>query len=67
MRACIIDFGGSWDSYLSLVEFYYNNNFHYSMDLPLFQLLYGRKYRTQSVGVRLVRDLWGDEGCAQDY
>ncbi|KAI3822130.1 hypothetical protein L1987_09711 [Smallanthus sonchifolius] len=28
LRACIIDFGGSWDSHPPLAEFSYNNNYH---------------------------------------
>ena len=27
LRACIIDFGGSWEDHLHLVEFTYNNSF----------------------------------------
>ena len=46
LRACIIDFGGSWDLYLSLVEFSYNNSFHTSIRMPPYEMLYGRKCRT---------------------
>ena len=46
LRACVIDFGGSWDSHLSLAEFAYNNNYHSSIGAPPFELLYGRKCRT---------------------
>ncbi|GKB80587.1 putative reverse transcriptase domain-containing protein [Tanacetum coccineum] len=28
LRACVIDFGGSWDAHLPLVEFFYNNSYH---------------------------------------
>ena len=28
LRACILDFKGSWASHLSLVEFAYNNSYH---------------------------------------
>nr|GEU88250.1 reverse transcriptase domain-containing protein [Tanacetum cinerariifolium] len=28
LRACLIDFGGSWDIHLPLVEFSYNNSYH---------------------------------------
>ena len=30
LRACVIDFGGSWDTHLPLVEFSYNNSFRTS-------------------------------------
>ena len=46
LRACIIDFGGSWDSYISLDEFSYNNNHRASIGMPSFKLLYGRRCRT---------------------
>ncbi|KAI3815764.1 hypothetical protein L1987_15445 [Smallanthus sonchifolius] len=46
LRACIIDFGGSWDSHLPLAEFSYNNNYHSTIGMPPFEMLYGRRYRT---------------------
>ncbi|GJT90323.1 putative reverse transcriptase domain-containing protein [Tanacetum coccineum] len=45
LRACVIDFGGSWDVHLPLAEFYYNNSYHTSIRCDLFEALYGRKYR----------------------
>ena len=47
LRACVLDFEGSWDTYLPLVEFSYNNNYHANIDRPPFEMLYGRKFRTQ--------------------
>ncbi|KAC9949399.1 hypothetical protein E3N88_45037 [Mikania micrantha] len=44
--ACIIDFGGSWDDYLPLAEFSYNNSYHSSIGMPPYEMLYGRKCRT---------------------
>jgi hypothetical protein len=46
LRACIIDFGGSWDSHLSLTEFSYNNNSHTTIGISPFKAMYGRKCRT---------------------
>ncbi|GJW89615.1 putative reverse transcriptase domain-containing protein [Tanacetum coccineum] len=43
LRACIIDFGGSWDVHLPLVEFSYNNSYHSSVRCAPFKALYGRK------------------------
>ena len=40
--ACVIDFGGSLESYLPLAEFSYNNNFHSCIGAPPFELLYGQ-------------------------
>ncbi|GJZ87018.1 putative reverse transcriptase domain-containing protein [Tanacetum coccineum] len=31
LRACVIDFGGSWDTHLPLAEFSYNNSYHSSI------------------------------------
>ncbi|GKF57069.1 putative reverse transcriptase domain-containing protein, partial [Tanacetum coccineum] len=31
LRACVIDFGGSWDVHLPLAEFSYNNSYHSSI------------------------------------
>ncbi|KAI3523617.1 hypothetical protein L1887_01878 [Cichorium endivia] len=45
-RACVIHFGGSWDSHLPLAEFSYNNSYHMSIDRAPFEMLYGRKCRT---------------------
>ena len=46
LRACIIDFKGSWDDYLSLIEFSYNNSYHSSIGMAPFEALYSRKCRS---------------------
>ncbi|GJZ42877.1 putative reverse transcriptase domain-containing protein [Tanacetum coccineum] len=46
LKACILDFGGSWDAHLSLVEFSYNNSYHSSVRCAPFEALYGRKCRS---------------------
>ena len=46
LRACVIDFGVSWDFYLPLVEFSYKNSFHSSVGAPPFELLYRRRCHT---------------------
>ncbi|GJT90037.1 putative reverse transcriptase domain-containing protein [Tanacetum coccineum] len=45
LRACVIDFGGSWDVHLPLTEFSYNNSYHSSILCAPFEALYGRKCR----------------------
>ncbi|GJX35604.1 putative reverse transcriptase domain-containing protein [Tanacetum coccineum] len=45
-RACVIDFGGSWDVHLPLAEFSYNNSYHTSIRCASFEALYGRKCRS---------------------
>ncbi|GJR93151.1 putative reverse transcriptase domain-containing protein [Tanacetum coccineum] len=46
LRACVIDFGGSWDTHLPLAEFSYNNSYHLSIRCAPFEALYGRKCRS---------------------
>ncbi|GKB07953.1 putative reverse transcriptase domain-containing protein [Tanacetum coccineum] len=46
LRACVTDFGGSWDVHLPLAEFSYNNSYHSSIKCAPFEALYGRKCRS---------------------
>ncbi|GJV42767.1 putative reverse transcriptase domain-containing protein [Tanacetum coccineum] len=46
LRACVLDFGGSWDVHLLLVEFSYNNSYHSGVRCASFEALYGRKCRS---------------------
>ncbi|GKD22897.1 putative reverse transcriptase domain-containing protein, partial [Tanacetum coccineum] len=46
LRACVIDFDGSWDVHLPLAEFSYNNSYHLSIRCAPFEALYGRKCRS---------------------
>ncbi|GJS27554.1 putative reverse transcriptase domain-containing protein [Tanacetum coccineum] len=45
LRACALEWTGSWDEYLCLVEFAYNNSWPASIKASPFELLYGRKCR----------------------
>nr|GEY33918.1 putative reverse transcriptase domain-containing protein [Tanacetum cinerariifolium] len=46
LRACVMDFGGSWVTHLPLVKFSYNNSYHKSIKCVPFKALYGRKCRS---------------------
>ncbi|KAJ9547511.1 hypothetical protein OSB04_020054 [Centaurea solstitialis] len=46
LRACVLEFGGSWDDHLPLVEFSYNNSYHTSIQYAPYEALYGRKCRS---------------------
>jgi len=46
LRACVIDFKGSWEDHLHLAEFSYNNSYQASIKMPPFEALYGRKCRS---------------------
>lgn len=39
---CVLDFGGNWERYVSLVEFAYNNSYHASIKMTPFEALYRR-------------------------
>ena len=55
MRTCVLDFKGSWEEHLSLVEFAYNNGYQASIHMAPFEALYGRPCQSQSVGQRWER------------
>ena len=46
LRYCVIDFKGSWDDYLSLIEFAYNNSYHSRTHMAPYESLYGCRYRS---------------------
>ena len=46
LRACVIDFKGSWDDHLPLIEFAYNNSYHSSIQMAPYEALYGRRCRS---------------------
>nr|GEZ51615.1 putative reverse transcriptase domain-containing protein [Tanacetum cinerariifolium] len=66
LRAYVLDFGGSWDVHLPLVELSYNNSYHSSVRCASFEALYGRKCRSpimwdevgegQLIGPELVQE-----------
>ena len=43
LRCCILEFGGSWEKYLPLAKFAYNNSYQSSIKMSPFEALYGRK------------------------
>ncbi|CAL8155924.1 unnamed protein product [Prunus armeniaca] len=46
LRACILDFGGSWEDHLVLAEFAYNNSYQSSIQMAPYEALYGRPCRS---------------------
>ena len=46
LRSCVIDYEGSWDRHIPLVEFVNNNIFQSSIGMAPYEALYGRKCRT---------------------
>ncbi|GKA83531.1 putative reverse transcriptase domain-containing protein [Tanacetum coccineum] len=66
LRTCFLDFRGSWDVHLPLVEFSYNNSYHSSVRCASFEALYDRKCHSpimwaevgegQLIGLELVQE-----------
>ena len=46
LRACMMDFSGSWEDHLPLVEFAYNNSYQASIGMAPYAALYGRRCRS---------------------
>ena len=46
LRACILNHKGSWEEHLTLVEFTYNNSYQASIQMTLYEALYGRPCRS---------------------
>ncbi|GJS01512.1 putative reverse transcriptase domain-containing protein [Tanacetum coccineum] len=57
LRACVMDFGGSWDTHLPLVEFSYNNSYYASIKCAPFKALYGRKCRSPVIWTEIKERL----------
>lgn len=47
LRACALEFQGSWEDRLGLIEFSYNNSYHSSIGMAPCEALYGCKCRLQ--------------------
>ncbi|GKD68481.1 putative reverse transcriptase domain-containing protein [Tanacetum coccineum] len=66
LRSCVLDFRGSWDVHLPLVEFSYNKSYHSIVRCAPFEALYGKKCRSpimwaevgegQLIGPELVQE-----------
>ena len=67
LRGCVLDFSGSWDRYIPLMEFAYNNSYQYSIGMAPYKALYGRRCRTpmfwtemdehKIIGLDLLKDM----------
>jgi hypothetical protein len=48
LRACVLEFKGSWVQYFPLIEFAYNNNYQATIGMSPYEVLYGRKCQLPS-------------------
>nr|CAD40483.1 OSJNBa0067G20.3 [Oryza sativa Japonica Group]CAE03320.2 OSJNBa0032I19.14 [Oryza sativa Japonica Group] len=46
LRACVLNFGKTWDKSLPYAEFSYNNSYQASIQMAPYEALYGRKCQT---------------------
>ena len=46
LRACVLDHKRNWEEHLPLVEFAYNNSYQASIQMALYEALYGRPCRS---------------------
>ena len=46
IRGCVLDFPRSWDRYIPLMEFSYNNSYQSSIGIAPYEALYGRRCGT---------------------
>nr|GEW95069.1 retrotransposon protein, putative, Ty3-gypsy subclass [Tanacetum cinerariifolium] len=68
LRACVLDFGGSWDVHLPFVEFLYKNSYHSSVRCASFEALYGSKCRSPFMRAEIREgQLIGHEKLASRY
>lgn len=49
LRTYVMHRPSKWEYYIHLVEFAYNNSYHTSLKMSLFEVLYGRKCRKPSI------------------
>ena len=67
LRGYVLDFSRSWDRYIPLMEFAYNNSYYSSIGMASYEGLYGRRCRTpmcwtdlhehKIIGPNLVKDI----------
>ena len=55
LKSCVLDEGGSWDKFLPLIEFAYNNSYHASIGMTPYKALIGGSVDLFYVGVRWVK------------
>ncbi|KAA3463644.1 DNA/RNA polymerases superfamily protein [Gossypium australe] len=66
LRGCVLDFRGSWEEFLPLAEFAYNNSYQASIKMAPYEALYGRRCRTPTCWTELgERQFLGPELVAE--
>ena len=55
LRACVLEQGGSWDTYLPLIEFTYNNSYHIVLGWHLLKRCMVEDVELRYVGMSLEK------------
>jgi hypothetical protein len=55
LRACVMEYQGSWDNNMPWAEFSYNNRYQERLKMAPFEVLYGRRCRTLLNWIELGR------------
>ena len=65
LRVYVMDFAGSWDKYLPVMKFAYNDTCQATIKMATYEVLYGRRFRspifseeggqTTTIGLELVQ------------
>ena len=56
LRDCVMEFPRSWDRYIPLMEFSYNNSYQASIVIAPYKALYGRRCRTSVCRTKLNKN-----------
>ena len=77
LRACVLDFKGSWEKHLPLMEFSYNNSYQASIQMVHYEALHGRPWRSSIcwtevgrrpiIGSDLIRDTFEKVGLIRKH
>jgi hypothetical protein len=60
LRACVLQFKGSWVQYLPLIEFAYSNSYQVTIGMPSLKYLMDESVSHPCIGTTSVRDRhWG--------
>ena len=46
LRGCVLDFPGSWDRYIPLMKFPYNNSYQSNISMASYEALHGKRCKT---------------------
>ena len=66
LRGCVMEFPRSWNRYIPLMEFAYNNSYQASIGMTPYKNLYGRRCRTSVYWMKLNEHKMIGPGIVKD-